>query len=361
MQPLTVVLATGIYPPDIGGPATYVRALARELSVQGCRVTVVTYGHGNSVREASWDVVRVSKRGGPLARWWRYASALRSHAADADTVYAFSSVSCGIPIFLARLAKPKLLLRLGGDFLWERATDWGCRKTLREWYAGKPLSRLLMEWLLSRFHHIVFSTAFQRDIYREHYRRLPPHSVIGNAVPSGFSPTRHAPRDPFRLLVFSRFVRFKNLDALIRAMPLMQSILLTLVGDGPDAARLRALVHSLDLADKVAFVDRVSGDDVQELFDLHEALIVPSLTDISPNAVSEARAAGLPVLLTAETGLRDALAKGVTLRDLRTPEQIAAAVHEFRKSYPADSVMDLPVRPWSVVAAEHLSLFRSLA
>ena len=41
---LKIVLATGIYPPDIGGPATYVAKLAEELPKRGCEVKVVTYG-----------------------------------------------------------------------------------------------------------------------------------------------------------------------------------------------------------------------------------------------------------------------------------------------------------------------------
>jgi hypothetical protein len=92
---------------------------------------------GHSPRLA---VYQVSKQGGTLFRWWRYARMLRKIGRDADVVIAFSSVSAGVPLWMSRLKKPKKILRLGGDFLWERYTDggggWGFYEG-REWYDGK--------------------------------------------------------------------------------------------------------------------------------------------------------------------------------------------------------------------------------
>src|SRR5262245_21317396 len=116
---MKIVLATGIYPPALGGPATYLRELSRLLSGKAIHVTVITYAD-QSVKDEAAEVITVSRRGGPFLRWRRYAQALKKHAADADIVYAFSSVSCGVPLMMAGLRKPKKILRLGGDFFWER-------------------------------------------------------------------------------------------------------------------------------------------------------------------------------------------------------------------------------------------------
>ena len=37
---MKIILATGIYPPEIGGPATYVERLAKRLSERGARVVI---------------------------------------------------------------------------------------------------------------------------------------------------------------------------------------------------------------------------------------------------------------------------------------------------------------------------------
>ena len=109
---MKIVLATGIYPPDIGGPATYSRELASELQKRGEDVTVITYGEVDIEQRKTfdnedWIVECVPRFGGPITRWLRYAAVLKRCARDADFVIAFSSVSCGVPIKLARLKKPK--------------------------------------------------------------------------------------------------------------------------------------------------------------------------------------------------------------------------------------------------------------
>ena len=41
---MKILIATGIYPPDIGGPATYSKLLKEELSKRGLKVDILTYG-----------------------------------------------------------------------------------------------------------------------------------------------------------------------------------------------------------------------------------------------------------------------------------------------------------------------------
>ncbi len=356
---MKIVLATGIYPPEVGGPATYVHALAKELVAKGIKVCVVTYGKAEG--SDSWKVITVSKSGGPLIRWWRYSRALKECGCDSDIVYAFSSVSCGVPLWLANLKRPLKVLRLGGDFFWERYTDIGGRKTLRDWYASNPLSRRPMQWLLSRFNHIVFSTEFQQEIYKKYYKVLPEHSTLENAVPSTWNPHAHKVRDPFRLLVMSRLVRFKNLESLVHAMSLLsEDILLTIVGEGPCKGALFSLMKKLKLDGRIAFATPLHGSEKREIFNMHEAIVIPSLTDISPNAALEAASTGLPVLLTSETGLSDYLTRGMTLVDLRTPEKIADAIKKLKENYPVYTVSEPHPRSWENVAEEHIFLFKSL-
>lgn len=368
---MKIVLATGIYPPDIGGPATYTAALAKELQAMNHEVIVITYGEmGSGEIGLGNGVVRVSKKGGPLLRWWRYSRALEKNGGDADIVYAFSSVSVGIPLKLAKLQKPKKILRLGGDFLWERYTDHGGRLGLREWYAkgrwalgpstgsGQAVGR----WLLKPFDYIVFSSAFQRDIYLDHYKDLPAYTVIENALRGGGT-VLHEKHDPLRLLVLGRLVRFKNLPPFLDAMQKLPHATLTIAGSGPVESELRAQAKKLGIEDRVAFVGNRDGKEKQKLFFDHDLIVLPSLTEISPNTALEARAAGLPVLLTEETGLSPSLQKGMVVRKLRTAEDIASAVKDVQKKYPeaaARAAQPAAMRSWAQVAEEHEALFRRL-
>lgn len=355
---MKIVLATGIYPPDIGGPATYVPKLAAGLKERGKDVTVITYGEEKSEP----GIVRVSRAGGSIIRWNRYAKALKKHASDADIVYCFSSVSCGVPLWLAKLRNPRKLLRLGGDFLWERYTDRGGVLGLRDWYGTDPWFKGMMNGVLKQFDHLIFSTFFQEELYERFYANLPLHGVIENALPVGV-PVHHERHDPLRLLFMGRFVSFKNLGSLLIALKDLPGMTLTLAGEGLLANQLHDLVRELSIADRVMFLPPQTGDAKQQLFLDHDLLVLPSFTELSPNTALEARAAGLPVLLTEETGLSRAMTDGTQRRMLRSPEDIAQALKEISEHYTslADrAAAPLPSRTWDDVAEEHVKLFRNL-
>lgn len=340
---MKIVLATGIFPPDIGGPATYVRGVARELSARGDTVTVITYGSKQGYEKPEeYGVVSVGKHGGPIARWLRYRKELLAYGKDADYVCAFTSISAGVPLLMSGLKGPVKVLRLGGDFFWERYTDAGGTQTLREWYASRIgfwrlLNAVVMGPVLRSFDRLVYSTEFQRDIHLASYHRLPESSVESNAQPESVF-VHHERHFPFRLLFMGRFVRFKNIPSLIDAMKLLPDTTLTIVGEGPIEAELKNRVTHAGVGDKVSFRSPVSGDEKRRLFDDHDLLILPSLTEISPNTALEARSVCLPVLLTEETGLPEI--PDITRKTLKTPDQIAAAIRDVMERYPSPKAED---------------------
>ncbi len=358
---MKIVLATGIYPPEIGGPATYVEKLARRLLSRGVQVIIVAYGEQESV-QSPMPVLRVSRKGGMFARWMRYAAVLRECGADADIIYAFSSISCGVPLWLARLKHPRKVLRLGGDFLWERYTDKGGLLSLSDWYDTKPRLQGAMNGLLQTFDHIVFSSTFQEQLYEKVYSTLPLHHVIENALPDG-TPVLHERHEPFKLLFLGRFVGFKNLGSLILALHDLPEVTLTMVGEGPLQEKMKQLTISEGITDRVTFVPAQSGDEKQEMFLTHDLLVLPSFTEISPNTALEARSLGLPVLLTEQTGLSRQLSDAAQLRPLRAPRDIVNAIRDIEQSYgiiASRAASALPSRSWDTVADEHIALFRSL-
>ena len=369
---MKIILVTGIYPPDIGGPATYVRSLADELHRRGEEVIVVTYGAESPKTKVQrpnepWKIVRISKAI-PIIRWIRYAMALRKYGTDANAVIAFSSISCGVPLMLARLKKPKKILRLGGDFFWERFTDRGGNLSLTDWYRRSSFSKKIMQKILSFFDHIVFSTHFQEELYEKSYKTLPMHSVIENAFPSKqqlsqpmrLLRTGGLKGNAIRLLFLGRFVRFKNIPALLQGVSNLRRngqcrVTLRIVGDGPEESHYRTLIRNLGISDCVTLHSSAHGEDKQRLFAEHDLLIIPSLTEISPHVALEAVMSGLPVLLTTETGLSAALMRGMMLRSMKSPEEIASAILEAERTYGslANTAQDqLPQRGIQEVADE---------
>lgn len=96
---MRILLATPLYPPDIGGAAPYVKELAKRLSSVH-NVTVITYGHlPEKIPEV--HIVAVDKRRTVPVRLLSYTLALISCMRKADLVYFQNGPSVELPIFVA--------------------------------------------------------------------------------------------------------------------------------------------------------------------------------------------------------------------------------------------------------------------
>ena len=136
---------------------------------------------------------------------------------------------------------------------------------------------------------------------------------------------------------------------------------MTFVGSGPMESCLRSLVTKSRLQNVVTFLPPVHREEKQRVFAEHDLLILPSITEISPNVALEARAAGLPVLLTKETGLSIKLSEGMVLRDLSTAEKITGAIKDIEEKYTEIAALassPSSQRHWKNVTEEFLMLCR---
>jgi glycosyltransferase involved in cell wall biosynthesis len=140
-------------------------------------------------------------------------------------------------------------------------------------------------------------------------------------------------------------------------------VTLTLLGKGPVSKELSLLAQKLHLKGRLMFVPPVSGEEKDKALREHDLLVIPSITEISPHVALEARASGLPVLLTEETGLGEELRSGMILAPLRTTEEITRAVLEMEHRYEEvaqQAASPFRERRWKEVAHEHQALFQSL-
>jgi rhamnosyl/mannosyltransferase len=102
-----------------------------------------------------------------------------------------------------------------------------------------------------------------------------------------------------RILFVGRFRYYKGLDVLIRAIRALDATLL-LVGSGPEEARMRGLVTSLGLGERVRFAGAVSEAALPAYYHAADVLALPSVfrSESFGLALAEAHACGLPTIST---------------------------------------------------------------
>src|SRR5262245_7254396 len=86
---LRVCIITGIFPPDIGGPATYVPRIAAALAERGHTITVLTLSdrldHDDS--QYGFHVMRLPRQLSKLWRWLRTVREILRLGQDADVLF----------------------------------------------------------------------------------------------------------------------------------------------------------------------------------------------------------------------------------------------------------------------------------
>ena len=89
---MRVLIVTGIWPPDVGGPASHAPELAEHLLSSGHKVAVVTTADGPP-RPERYRVDWVSRGMSVAARQLAVVEKVRSLAAAADVVYATTMIN----------------------------------------------------------------------------------------------------------------------------------------------------------------------------------------------------------------------------------------------------------------------------
>ena len=326
---MVITIATGIFPPDIGGPATYSHRLAKALAARGDDVRVVTYSDRPTSQEGDqpFRLTRVSRDDVLPVRYLRYFQAIQRQSRASKGLYLLDAVGVGLPAAMAswRLGKP-IVLRVVADFAWELAQLNGHRdsfEVFQEKRHGLLLEtvRAVQERVAKRAERVIVPSRYMRDTLIRWGIEASRLTVIPNATdPAPISPTRDEARrrlgiEAQALLSAGRLIPLKGHDRLVEMMPaLVDSIpgtTLYIAGSGPEEAKLRNKIDELRLHDVVHLVGSLEREQLLELYRACDLFILPSEHEAFPHVLLEAMAEGLVPVANSVGGVPEIVVDGV--------------------------------------------------
>lgn len=285
---MKILIATGIYPPDIGGPAQYARGVAEAWRKEGHEVKVLAF--------------RLERKLPTGIRHLYYFFRVLFSLRGANFVFSPDTFSAALPaLFAAKLCGKKIIVRTGGDFLWEQYVELtGDLVLLRRFYT-KCMGKLnLRERLIFRpvrflFRHAdaaIFSTTWQRDTFEKPYELDRTKCSVVENYYGAFIKTQMQHTDKLEFVEMSsraskvfvggtRELKWENMPRLQEAFERVQK---------------------KGLPVELKWETGSRGQFLQDIQDSY-AVIVASLGDVSPNTILEAISFGKPFILTRETGL----------------------------------------------------------
>lgn len=327
---MNILFATGIYPPDAGGPATYVHSMARAFVERGHRVEVVCYA---DAKAGSWEWVEGSGsffvRRVPRSLWlplryilFAWNVFFGAMMMKADLVYLQGPVSEGFPGTLgAMLAGKPTVMKVVGDYAWEiyqgslaERREEG--ELLYEFITNNPhegkvkwLERI-ERWTAERAERMIVPSQYLKNIVQLWGVSKDKISVIYNAIsdfPAGtdrVSFRRAQGLDGSRVIFTAvRAVPWKNIDFIIRLLPdLPKDIVFVIAGDGLCLSLWKTRAELLNLEDRVRFVGRCDRVRMGEWYRTADLFVLPSGYEGFPHVIPEAASQGLPSFVSDQGG-----------------------------------------------------------
>lgn len=342
---MKICITSPIFPPDLGGPSTYVPSFASYLVQRGHQVTVVAFCSDPAPQGWPFKVVSIPRCWMPL-RYLRDFWAVWREVRHADLLYINEHLALHVAL-AGRLRGKPMVIRVCVDGTWEISHRLGWHDdTITEYqrhrYGAKvvfarKLQRLWWGWM----RRIIAPSRFLKDIVEGYGVPAARTELIYNAYhgPLEFAPDKAAcrsqlgvPAGRVLLLTVCRLMIWKGVDGLIRALGTLPSTHhLYVAGDGEELERWTALARELGLADRVHFVGNVPHAQLMSWIRAADVFLLNSSYEGLSHTLLEVMWLGTPAAVSAVCGNPELIEDRVNGRCFRFQDvaSIATCVREL--------------------------------
>ncbi len=339
---MKILISTGIYPPDIGGPAQYARNLYETWKGEGHDVKVAAY---------RWE------RAFPtFLRHFLFFTKIIRKGWNADLILVLDTWSAAVPtMYACKLMRKKYIIRTGGDFLWESYTERTGELVLFKDFYSTALNKLSKkEKIVYKFGGealrnaslIIFSTEWQKNIFEKAYRL----NKNKNYIVENHCGEREEQIEPENrvFVAGTRDLVWKNLNTLKSAFKIAQGRVIEKGFESIEFDTTKAVYDN--------FLERMRRS---------YAVILTSIGDISPNMIFDAIKVGTPFILTKENGITERVKDCAIFVDPMNEKDISDKITWLsdpnNRKIQADKIKKFTwVHTWKDIAKEIITLYKKI-
>jgi glycosyltransferase involved in cell wall biosynthesis len=315
-----VLIVSGIWPPDVGGPASHAPDVAEFLRGRGHEVEVVTTADAPPPARP-YSVRAVPRHHRVGVRHYRGAALVHHRARNADVVYTTGMF--GRSALGSVLARKPYVVKLTADPAFERSRRRGFVEgnvdEFQERRGGPAVSllRFARDVELRHAAHVFTPSAYLREltlgwgVAPDCVSVLPNPSPVAQELGGRDELRREFGLNGATLAFAGRLTAQKSLGRALEAVAGAAGVKLVIAGDGPERESLQARAGELGIGDRVTFLGAQPRARILELFRAADGTILSSSWENFPHTVVEALAVGTPVLAMEAGGVSEVVHDGV--------------------------------------------------
>ena len=318
---MKILITVGIFPPDIGGPASFVPKIAELYSNSEHDVTVVCLTDRKQTDNYNFKVVRILRNQNLLIRWIKTVSQIIRHGYNADLLFVN-----GLPMesYIANIfTRKKLIRKIVGDWAWERGMN---KKIINESFdefqnkkhnLHLEIAKFSRGWTATKADLVITPSNHLKNVVKGWGVKENCIKVIynGTKLINKLDSIDDQPFDHFKFITVGRLAPWKNIDIIIEALSdykkVNQNFIFYIVGSGPDEIKLKQLVEDLDLENFITFTGQLQKDDLNYYLQKSDIYIQASSYEGLPHVILEAMSHSLSIISTPIGGTNEVIQDGI--------------------------------------------------
>ncbi len=293
---MKILLVTGIFPPDIGGPATYIPNLARYLKKKGHEVRILTLANDTKNQLSDeFQIFRIQRKL-PKAIRMILVIALITFTSKEFKIFA-NGLHEEVGLSLA-LRKRYALAKIVGDPVWERSRNLGYTKSnivdfniSRQSFKVR-VQRKLIAFSLNRFTRI---TAPSLELCSLAAGWKVKKQITHLANGTNIKVARKKQKHQYDLICISRLVSWKNIKIHIDIANEI-GLSLAIVGTGPEEEVLKSYAKGKNC--EIIFLGERGKSQIEKLLSQSKVFIMMSEYEGLSFSLLEAMSFGLPAIVS---------------------------------------------------------------
>jgi glycosyltransferase involved in cell wall biosynthesis len=395
---MKILIATGIYPPDIGGPATILKALAEALRARGFVIKIITYSDHKTSSTDEQDIYRIKRAGAGqgVFRWWQNLSSLVSYflkmsflARQVDLLYVTDTYSVGYFAYLLhKFLGKKYIIRFAGDSAWETATARGWTfdeiTDFQDHKYNQTIEKLKIrrQKILKGARQVIAVSNFMSGLALKIGVSADKIKIIYNSIDfikeevineeASRKIRQQFPSQEKIIITTCRLVPWKGVEALLKILPKIIKQVgptrLLVLGSGPELNNLQNLASELKITDKVEFLGAIDHQQIVNYLAAADLFILNTHYEGLSHTLLEAMRAGVPIVSTNSGGNPEVITSGldgwlVAYNDLEDLEKAAEEIltnHDLSEKFTQNARIKLKKFNWQKTVEETVDLFNKI-
>lgn len=301
---MKLFITTGIFPPDIGGPATYLENIINHSKFSKINKTILTLADQKKImlieKNDLYTIIKIKRNLNLILRIGLTLFYINRYAKDSDIIYS-NGLFFETNLYCLFKNK-KFIAKIVGDYHWERFKRYNYFKSTIENFNKSSsliinLVKIIRRFTFKKCQKIIVPSNYLKKVVISWKLNTNNIQIIYNSInfEKNFDKYTYFNKKKYGLknndvviCTISRLAEHKNIPEMIKLIDYKKNFKHFIIGEGPKFKEIQNLINNLKLNKKIYLLGALNKNQVYSFLKVSDLFILYSSYEGFPHVVLEA-------------------------------------------------------------------------